>query len=122
MNNFLHAVYEAISNALRVRLVDANGADASQIASSSVGDGSKDVTTAGTRVQLSSSSVPCKWVAITAKEANTDTIWVGGATVANGSGKPLVSLQETVLYVSNLNKVYLDSEVNGEGVTYIYGV
>lgn len=88
---------------------------------SSFGDGSRTVTTAGTRVQLSTSSVPCKWVEIVGKVANTGSIWVGGSTVADGSGLPLLGLQSTRIPVSNLNLVYLDSTVNGEGVTYVYG-
>ncbi len=87
---------------------------------STVGDGSKNVTTAGTRVQLSSSSVPCRRVEIVAKSGNVGTIWVGGSTIAAGRGRPLVALQSTILEVSNLNLVYFDSDVSNEGVTWIY--
>lgn len=84
----------------------------------SLGDNSQNVTTAGTRVQLS--SVACQKVIITAKAANTGTIWVGGSTVAAGRGVPLVALQSVTLDVSNTNAVYIDSTVNGEGITYAY--
>jgi hypothetical protein len=83
-----------------------------------VGDNSQNVTTAGTRVQLTSQA--CKKVIITAKAANTGTIWVGGSTVASGRGRPLVALQAEVFEVTNINAIYIDSTVNGEGITYTY--
>lgn len=86
----------------------------------SIGDGSKDVTTAGTRVQLTATPTPCKYVVVTAKSANTDTIWVGGATVAAGSGRPLVSLQAEKIDINDVSKIYIDSVVNSEGVTFFY--
>lgn len=85
-----------------------------------IGDDSQTVTTAGTRVQLSSSTLPIKYVIITAKEANTGTIWVGGTTVASGRGRPLVSLQSERFDIDFLTKIYIDSTVNGEGVTFTY--
>lgn len=87
----------------------------------SITDGSKNVTTAGTRVQLITTSTPCRWVIVVGKEANTDTIWVGGSTVASGSGIPLVGLQSERFDVSDASNIWLDSEVNGEGVTFLYG-
>lgn len=87
---------------------------------STIGDGSKDVTTAGTRVQLSASSVACKKVYIQAKVGNTGIIYVGGSTVASGRGIELYPTNTITLTVSNLNLVYIDSSVNAEGVTYTY--
>jgi hypothetical protein len=98
-------------------LVDANATIASN---SAVGDGSKDVTTAGTRVQLSGTSVSCKRVHIQAKVGNSGSIYVGGSTVATGRGIELIPLASITLNVSNLNLIYIDSSVNSEGVTYTY--
>src|SRR3990167_4129319 len=81
-----------------------------------IGDGSKDVTTAGTRVQLSATSVACKKVHIQAKVGNTGSIYVGGSTVASTRGIELLPLATITLTISNLNLVYIDSSVNGEGV------
>lgn len=87
----------------------------------SVGDGSKTVTTAGTRVQLSSSSVSCRKVKIIGLSTNTGSIWVGGSTVASGRGEPLLALQSTDwIETNNLSNIYIDSTVNAEGVSYIY--
>lgn len=86
-----------------------------------VGDGSRTVTTAGTRVQLSTSSVPCRKVKLIGLDTNTGTIWVGGSTVADGRGEPIVALQSTDwIETTDLTNIYLDSTVNGEGVSYIY--
>jgi hypothetical protein len=85
----------------------------------SIGVGNTTVTTAGTRVALAGSTV-CKKVVICAKSANTGTIWVGGSTVASGSGIPLVALQQIEIDIANLTTVNIDSTVNGEGVTFVY--
>jgi len=85
-----------------------------------IGDGSATVTTAGTRVQLTTTATPCKKVRITANGANTGNIFVGGSTIASGRGKSLVPLQDVEIEIDDLSKVYLDSSVNGEGVHYVY--
>jgi len=84
----------------------------------SITDGSKDVATAGTRVTLVAAATPARYVIITAKQGNTGYIWVGGATVANGSGSPLKKRESITLAIDDLQKVYLDATVNGDGVTY----
>src|SRR6266702_437557 len=90
----------------------------------SITDGNKIVTTAGTRVQLSSSSIPCQKVIVIAMTNNTNIVTVGGsdvvAALATRKGVPLYAGDSYDLYVSNLYLVYIDSLVNGEGVTYIY--
>lgn len=85
-------------------------------------DNRKVVSTASTRVQLSSTSIPCKTVVVTAELSNTGVITVGSSTViASAStrrGTPLSAGDSCVLEIDNLNKLYLDSTVSGEGVTY----
>jgi len=85
-----------------------------------ISDGSQTVTTAGTAVQLSTTSIPCKKVLITALGANSGNIWVGGSTVANGRGKQLVPLQDVEIDIDDLNKVYIDSTSDGDGVAFLY--
>lgn len=104
-----------------VLLVDTDGNPTTSGGSSiptAIVDNSENVVTAGTRVQLTTAT--CKKIIITAKAANTGTIWVGGATVAAGRGIPLVALQNVTLDISNANAVYIDATVNGEGITYAY--
>jgi len=88
-----------------------------------IGDGRKVVTTAGTREALASST-PCKRVVITAETDNTGIIVVGGSTVvaatATRQGTPLYAGDSFELEIDNLADVYLDATVDGEGVTYTY--
>ena len=90
----------------------------------SIGDGRQVVTTAGTRVQLSTTSVRVKSVAVTAETDNTGVITVGGSTVvaalATRRGTPLAAGATISLDINDLAKVYLDTTVNGDGVTYSY--
>ena len=85
-----------------------------------IGDGSATVTTAGTRVQLTSTSTPCIYAIVVAKNANTGVIWVGGSTVADGRGRPLVSLQAERIDIDDLSNIYIDADADNQGVTYAY--
>ena len=72
---------DATADAKRVVLFDSSGNEIGSGSSTLVGDGRQVVTTAGTRVQLSASSVHCKRVTICAETDNTGFIVVGGTTV-----------------------------------------
>lgn len=77
----------------------------------------QNVTTAGTAVQLP--NVPCRKVMIIAKRANTGYIYVGGSNVTSSVyGAELGAKDSMVIEVSNANLLYLNSSVNGEGVSY----
>lgn len=88
-----------------------------------IGHGVTTVTTAGTDVVLAGSTA-CKRVVIQAQTDNTSGIAVGGsgvdATVATGTGIYLNPGDAFELEIDNLNDVYVDSLVNGEGVRYTY--
>jgi hypothetical protein len=86
-----------------------------------VKDGSKNVTTAGTRVALASTTA-CQGVLIQAKAANTGIIYVGGSTVSSTSGIFLYAGESVEISIDNLSKVYIDSSVSGEGVVFTYGI
>ena len=89
---------------------------------STVGAGNKTVTTAGTRVQLSVASVPCKKLIIQSMSSNTGNTYVGDVTVSSTVGIIMYpgGASNFVLTPSNLNLIYIDSAVNGEGVQYYY--
>lgn len=84
-----------------------------------IGDGSKNVTTAGTRVAIASSTA-CRKVTVQAKPTNTGNVYVGGSTVSSTSGTALTPYNSIILTPSNLNLVFIDSDVNGEGVIFTY--
>jgi len=84
----------------------------------------KVVTTAGTRVQLSDTSVACKRLDIMAETDNTGNIAIGNVAVVALAGSEegiiLNAGQTYTFYVTNLNLIYLDSTVSGDGVTFVY--
>lgn len=77
----------------------------------------QNVTTAGTAVQLP--NIPCRKVMIIAKRANTGYIYIGGSNVTSTVyGADLGARDSMVIEVSNANLLYINSSVNGEGVSY----
>ena len=77
-----------------------------------------NVTTAGTRVKLP--DIPCGIVTITALRNNTGYIYIGGADVSSMVyGDDLASKESFTLQIANLNQLYIDSSVSGEGISYV---
>jgi len=88
-------------------------------------DGKTAVTTAGQRVQLTTTGTPCAKLTVTALGNNTNEIVYGGITVVGAvgstrSGTPLQPGQSVDIPIDDLSKVWLDSIVNGEGVSYTW--
>lgn len=87
-----------------------------------VADGRKTVANAGTRVRLGE-SLQINSVAITALEANTGVICVGGKTVVAAAGTrtgtPLAAKATVTIDTDDLGDIYLDSTVNGEGISWM---
>lgn len=94
------------------------GVGTDSIPATTVLNGQKTVTTAGTRVQVSSSSVPVRSVCIKALHADTGKIYVGNSTVSSANGYELIADLSVCLDVNDVSLVYIDSSVNGEGVSY----
>lgn len=108
------AVDASVSNPLPV---------AQYAGSTTIGDGRKVVTTAGTRVTLASSTT-AREVTITALSTNTGVIVVGGSTVIAAAGTrrgvPLSAGASLTIRIDDLADIYIDSTVNGEGVSFLY--
>ena len=88
-----------------------------------VTDGRKVVTTAGTRVALAASTA-CKEVVITAETDNTGIVAVGAAgtviaALATRTGIPLNAGDSITIQTDNLADIGLDSIVSGDGVTFM---
>jgi len=83
--------------------------------------GLKTVTTAGTAVQLGSQVINGP-VMVKALLTNTGTIYLGNVSgdVQSTNGLPLLS-GEVVIFnqVGNLANIWVDSSVNGEGVSWL---
>ena len=86
---------------------------------SSVFEGQVSVVTAGTRVQISGSSVPIRSVCIKALTANTGKMYVGTSSVSSSNGYELPKDLSVCLDVNDLNLIWVNSSVNGEKVSYI---
>ena len=76
------------------------------------------VTNAGARVQLNA-NLPCMVVSIAAKPANTGNVFLGDVTVTSANGRILAPGASIDIAIDNLNRIYLDVAVNGEGVSYM---
>jgi hypothetical protein len=87
--------------------------------------GNKVVTTAGTQVQLVTTSTPCAWVIISAAPANAENIVVGDANVdATADAEAGISLdagQNIRLDVNDASMIWLDASASGEEVGYLIG-
>lgn len=84
----------------------------------SIYSGVTNVTTSGTRIILGSSTI-IKSIVIKALNTNTGTIYVGNNTVNSTNGFPLLAGEAIPFDISNLNSVYIDSSISGEGVSYL---
>lgn len=88
---------------------------------SSLTCGRKVVASAGTAEALAAST-SIREVVLTAETDNTGYIVVGDANVvaalATRKGTPLAAGQSMTVEVNNLAKIYLDSTVSSDGVTY----
>lgn len=82
------------------------------------GSGQQLVDTAGTQEQLP--DVTCKSVTIKANIANTGNIYVGGSAVDSATGFVLGAGETMSLDIDNLNRLYIDSAQNNEGISYFY--
>lgn len=90
-----------------------------------IADNRKIVTTAGTAVVLASTTA-IKRVYVQAETDNTGIIVIGASTVvasqATRRGIALNPGDSIVIDIDDLADVYIDSTVNGDGVTFTYFV
>jgi hypothetical protein len=82
--------------------------------------GRKTITTAGTAEQLGSGAL-LVGVVIQALKTNTGSVYVGTSTVDKDTNKQyeLEPGESISISIDNLNKIYLDVDVSGEGVQFI---
>jgi len=89
--------------------------------SSTVGDGNATVIIAGTAVQLSSVSIPCKRVIVHAVSGH---IAIGSSDVvydeSNRKGRWLAKTQEREFKINNVNLLYIDAKDNNTLVSFFY--
>jgi hypothetical protein len=83
--------------------------------------GQKTVTTAGTHVALGTTAALKTGVRVKALHANTGWIYVGDDGVAAATGFVLDAGEEVFVEIDDLATVFIDSSVNGEGVSFVGG-
>ncbi|MHA1950101.1 MAG: hypothetical protein ACW99G_01165 [Candidatus Thorarchaeota archaeon] len=82
--------------------------------------GQKNVTTAGTAVLLLPGSQTTHTLTITSDEDNTGNIYLGDSNVDSSNGYKIpVGGAISVDHNHALDNFYIDSDVNGDGVSYI---
>lgn len=83
--------------------------------------GRLNVTTAGTAEQLPDQAVPNGFaVVVKALDGNTGNIFIGKdkATAEGASSFPIGAAQALTLKVDNVNDIWVDAAVDGEGVAW----
>jgi hypothetical protein len=83
--------------------------------------GQATVTAAGTAELLITMGEMSTRITIKALATNTGNIYVGTSTVDSADGFILAAGEEvTIVIEMGQTDIYIDSDVNGEGVSYIY--
>lgn len=82
-----------------------------------VASGRETVAAAGTEEQMP--TVTCVAVSVKALSTNTGVVYLGAAGVSSANGREMEPGEVLDLAVDNVNRLWLDVAVNGEGVTYL---
>lgn len=87
--------------------------------------GRKTVSVAGNAEALIATETPCRNIHITALEQNKDIVVVGSVGVSAGTdatrtGVAIQGGETIVIEIDDVSKVYIDSVVSGEGVSFVY--
>jgi len=87
---------------------------------SSITTGEKTITTAGIAERLPDVEVPEGFaVSVIAKYANTDRVFYGGTKDEAEAHTANLDVEDyETFYVTNLNKIWIDVAVDGEGIDY----
>lgn len=94
--------------------------NAAQGAPGAIYGGTKTVATPGTRVVLGASQALTEGVQLRAIDGNTGLVYPGNATVSStANGTRLAAKEPLFIRCNNVNLIYLDAAVAGEGVTWI---
>lgn len=100
--------------------LDGEAIDVSSITlPTTVYNGQKTVTTAGTAEALAAAQELESGVLIKALAGNSNNVYVGDSDVDSSDGLILASGEEVFIEVDDLAEVYLDVDTDGEGVSYI---
>lgn len=98
--------------------------DGVSLSAETMHSGRLTVTTAGTKVQITTTSTPIVKLVIQALKTNTNDVVFGGsgvvAAVGTRAGNTLEPGDSADVYINDLTAFYLDAVVSGEGIIYNY--
>lgn len=83
------------------------------------GNGKALVASAGAPQALAGSTSTGS-ITVKALVTNTGQIYVGNSSMTKATGFELSASESVSMDINNLNKIYIDADNTGEGVTYIY--
>ena len=110
---------EALLNALASMATDQLRVDlVTPFTPTAVGSGQATVAAAGSTEALPAQA--CKAVSIAANPDNTGNIFLGDSTVSSANGRILAPGDTLDLAIDNLNRLYIDAAVDGEGISYLW--
>lgn len=81
--------------------------------------GQNTITASGTAEPIAGSATPVLAVNIHADEDNTGLLYVGDSGVDSTNGRKLRRNADLTISISDLNTIYVDADVNGEGYSYV---
>ena len=85
----------------------------------SIGDGAKTVSSAGTAEALLGST-SCVKVIMTAEDDNSGKIYYGGSGVSSTSGDYLFPAQKITIEIDDVSKIFIDADTSTDGVKFTY--
>jgi len=118
-DSILSAAFDTAQQALKT--TDSSGSSGGSLPDT-IYNGHVTVTTAGSAVSISSSSITLKkGITIKANTNNTGNIFVGNSSVDNTNGIEIEPGESIDISIDDLNKVYIDANNNNDGISYIGG-
>ena len=105
----------------RIKVDAAGTVEVQEKAFATVISGHKTIAAAGAQAALAATTT-VKTVSIKALNTNTGLVYVGGSAVSSANGYELNAGEAIDLDINKLASVYIDVQVNGEGVGFIAGV
>lgn len=93
---------------------------------SNISGGQRQVANASTPIVLVATPTASKRVTVIGSQDNAGVVVIGGSNARatpegnQRAGLRVLASKDTVLFINDLNKLYIDSTVSGDSVNYVY--
>lgn len=81
--------------------------------------GRKDLTSGGTKYQLTTADIPCRAVIVKSISANAGIIYIGNSTAASSTGYDLDPGESVMIMIDNVSKIYAVGASAGDDLCYM---